>query len=78
LQDREAEGCDDEEAEELMEGAVQNEVKKRVCLKCGESFESIGPGNRLCANCNHGNRRLSNRITVILPMRERKQLDAWS
>jgi len=77
LPNREAEGCDDEEAEELMEGAVQNEVKSRVCLKCGKSFESIGPGNRLCSNCNHGNKRLlGKRPTVIAPMR--KQSDACS
>ena len=28
-------------------------VARRTCLRCGELFESIGRGNRLCRSC-HG------------------------
>ncbi len=28
-----------------------NLKKRRLCLKCGKKFLSIGPHNRLCENC---------------------------
>ena len=33
-------------------------VKQRVCLKCDKSFQSIGPGNRICAKCRRANKWL--------------------
>ena len=32
-----------------------NTADMRVCLKCGETFASSGPGNRICAKCQHTN-----------------------
>ncbi len=29
----------------------QNNLTKRVCLKCGKDFPSKGPGNRICRVC---------------------------
>lgn len=29
----------------------------RMCLKCNERFESIGPGNRICDTCKRANRK---------------------
>lgn len=34
------------------------DVKQRTCLKCGKSFESTGPGNRICRRCQQVNDRL--------------------
>lgn len=31
----------------------------RVCLKCQKTFESTGPGNRICMRCNGENGRQS-------------------
>ncbi len=33
-------------------------IKQRTCLKCGRSFGSTGPGNRLCLRCNRINSEL--------------------
>lgn len=30
-------------------------TSRRECLKCGKSFKSTGPGNRLCMRCNIAN-----------------------
>jgi tRNA(Ile2) C34 agmatinyltransferase TiaS len=27
------------------------QLKKRMCLKCGVDFPSLGPGNRRCVKC---------------------------
>ena len=27
------------------------EAKQRSCLKCGQMFDSAGPGNRICKRC---------------------------
>jgi tRNA(Ile2) C34 agmatinyltransferase TiaS len=35
------------------------EAKQRSCLKCGKSFESAGPGNRICTRCAQINSRIS-------------------
>ena len=32
---------------------------KRVCLKCGKTFNSLGPGNRICPGCTRINRALA-------------------
>jgi hypothetical protein len=29
-------------------------AKRRPCLHCGETFPSMGPGNRLCDTCRTG------------------------
>ena len=34
------------------------DVKQRTCLKCGKSFDSTGPGNRICRRCQQVNDRL--------------------
>lgn len=33
-------------------------AKPRSCLKCGETFDSSGPGNRICPPCQRSNARL--------------------
>ncbi len=30
--------------------------QSRRCLKCGQPFASLGPGNRICGECHHKNR----------------------
>lgn len=35
-----------------------DEVKPRTCLKCGRTFNSAGPGNRICSPCRSKNERL--------------------
>ncbi len=32
---------------------------KRLCLKCGKKFLSIGPHNRLCENCVSTNEKIA-------------------
>ncbi len=34
------------------------QIKKRNCLKCGQSFLSEGPANRICRRCRRINDRL--------------------
>jgi tRNA(Ile2) C34 agmatinyltransferase TiaS len=34
------------------------QTKQRDCLKCGKSFESAGPGNRICKRCAQINARI--------------------
>jgi tRNA(Ile2) C34 agmatinyltransferase TiaS len=34
------------------------ERKKRTCLKCGQLFDSAGPGNRICKRCQKINDRV--------------------
>jgi len=34
------------------------DTKQRTCLKCGKSFDSTGPGNRICKRCAPINARL--------------------
>lgn len=34
------------------------QTKQRDCLKCGKSFESAGPGNRICKRCTQVNARI--------------------
>ena len=34
------------------------QTKQRACLKCGKSFESAGPGNRICKRCAQINARI--------------------
>ncbi|MCP4268340.1 MAG: hypothetical protein GY777_22655 [Candidatus Brocadiaceae bacterium] len=36
-----------------------NLKKKRLCLKCGKMFLSIGPHNRLCENCVSANEKIA-------------------
>ena len=33
--------------------------QKRICLKCGKKFPSIGPYNRLCDKCSSMNERVT-------------------
>jgi predicted amidophosphoribosyltransferase len=33
--------------------------KKRLCLKCGKKFLSIGPYNRICEKCSLINKRMA-------------------
>lgn len=33
--------------------------KPRTCLKCGKTFSSKGPGNRICQRCAKANSKLS-------------------
>ncbi len=37
----------------------RNLKKRRLCLKCGNKFLSIGPHNRLCENCASTNSKLA-------------------
>lgn len=37
---------------------MNTERKKRTCLKCNRLFNSAGPGNRFCRNCQRINDRL--------------------
>jgi hypothetical protein len=34
------------------------QMKKRTCLKCGQTFDSEGPANRICRRCRQINDRL--------------------
>lgn len=34
------------------------DAKPRTCLKCGKTFDSTGPGNRICPRCNRENDKL--------------------
>ncbi len=34
------------------------QAKRRTCLKCGKSFDSVGPGNRICKRCAQINARI--------------------
>jgi hypothetical protein len=34
------------------------EASNRTCLKCGQHFESSGPGNRFCRRCTLVNSRI--------------------
>lgn len=43
--------------------------KKRLCLKCQKNFDSIGPGNRVCATCQSQNVSLGGRETKFTPDR---------
>lgn len=33
------------------------DVKQRTCLKCGQGFDSAGPGHRICKRCAQVNAR---------------------
>lgn len=33
--------------------APEKQIKQRSCLRCGKTFDSWGPGNRLCSRCAH-------------------------
>jgi len=33
-------------------------AKQRTCLRCGKSFDSTGPGNRICKRCAQINARI--------------------
>lgn len=35
------------------------DIKQRTCLKCGQPFDSTGPGNRICPRCHKINDRVS-------------------
>lgn len=37
---------------------VPGGAKPRTCLKCGKSFHSAGPGNRICPPCQRDNAKL--------------------
>ncbi len=37
---------------------LPGDAKQRTCLKCGKSFDSTGPGNRICPPCQRDNSRL--------------------
>ena len=39
-------------------GPMNTERKTRTCLKCSRLFNSAGPGNRICRNCQRINDRL--------------------
>lgn len=42
--------------------------KQRQCMKCRKMFDSTGPGNRICRNCNSANARYVDRIeTQVVP-----------
>jgi len=49
----------------------------RVCLKCRKEFDSKGPANRLCANCNRDNLSVRDHWTARDPesFTERKELE---
>lgn len=48
------------EADEYFYSLVRKKVRaKRACLKCQEVFVSASPSNRLCANCQVINSKLS-------------------
>lgn len=32
-------------------GRIRPRIAKRKCLKCSKSFDSTGPGNRICTRC---------------------------
>ena len=38
--------------------AADSSAKPRTCLKCGNLFDSDGPGNRICSPCHKKNSRL--------------------
>ena len=48
----------DEDPEEL-EPLPVAEARPRRCLKCGRTFPSTGPGNRICPDCAARNRATS-------------------
>lgn len=46
------------EPETKSESDVNPDAKPRTCLKCGNVFNSRGPGNRICTPCRRENNRL--------------------
>jgi tRNA(Ile2) C34 agmatinyltransferase TiaS len=44
-------------------------AQQRACLRCGKSFDSAGPGNRICKRCAQINARV--RITEEQLRRQR-------
>ena len=40
---------------EYMPSPFRRPTSKRKCLKCGKLFQSKGPANRICKNCNEIN-----------------------
>ncbi len=42
---------DSRNVSECFDTKKTNLNKRRLCLKCGKKFLSIGPHNRLCENC---------------------------
>jgi Holliday junction resolvase RusA-like endonuclease len=40
------------------EPEVNPQARPRTCLKCGETFDSTGPGNRICTPCGRANAKL--------------------
>lgn len=36
---------------EIVNDHIKVERKRRRCLVCGEKFDSLGPGNRICKKC---------------------------
>ena len=40
--------------------------KKRICLKCNKLFDSNGPHNRICDNCEKINVKIFNKERVTL------------
>ncbi len=41
--------------------------KKRLCLKCGKKFCSIGPHNRICEKCVSTNEKIALKTCCISP-----------
>lgn len=37
-------------------------ITKRKCMKCQEEFDSLGPMNRICGECNSLNSRSAKRV----------------
>ena len=44
-------------------------ARPRTCLKCGRSFDSEGPGNRICSPCGEANDRLGVAEKLLQPQR---------
>jgi len=43
---------------ELKPPAADSPSRPRSCLKCSKTFDSTGPGNRICTSCNRKNARV--------------------
>lgn len=43
-----------------------DDTKLRTCLRCGEEFDSTGPGNRICPYCKLLNEKDSKKTAKVL------------
>jgi Zn finger protein HypA/HybF involved in hydrogenase expression len=45
---------------------IDRPKESRKCLMCGKEFQSIGPANRICPQCNKGDRHQKlHKVTIL-------------